>query len=210
MGSKTCSRCGIEKPLDLFYRAKRNVDGLQSHCKLCDNKRATLRLRAKAQREVALGTRQERTQTLVSRELHAQGLKRCPGCKAVKQLECFYDSKGAAHGKASYCVACIGASKLSVVRTPISDQQRLANREKVLRREFGITMDQYQAMHKAQGGLCAICKQPENGKSLAVDHNHASGKVRELLCGRCNPAVGFLRECPELARELAAYLEKHR
>jgi len=62
--------------------------------------------------------------------------------------------------------------------------------------QFGLTIEDYDAMHEAQGGVCAICKQPEtssrNGKvyRLAVDHDHNTGEVRGLLCFKCNSAMG--------------------
>jgi len=70
--------------------------------------------------------------------------------------------------------------------------------------QFGLTIEDYDAMHEAQDGLCAICKQPEtsnrDGKvyRLAVDHDHKTGKVRGLLCFKCNSAMGSFekREIP--------------
>jgi Recombination endonuclease VII len=70
--------------------------------------------------------------------------------------------------------------------------------------QFGLTIEDYDAMHEAQDGLCAICKQPEtssrDGKvyRLAVDHCHKTGKVRGLLCFKCNSAMGSFekREIP--------------
>lgn len=59
-------------------------------------------------------------------------------------------------------------------------------------RQFGITAAEHQKMFEAQGGVCAICGEPESEtrggvtKRLAVDHDHKTGKVRALLCGRCN------------------------
>ena len=83
--------------------------------------------------------------------------------------------------------------------------------------KFGITADQYLAMHQAQNGLCAICGQPETVttkfgavKTLAVDHDHGGGKVRALLCGSCNTGIGLLRDDPERLRAAANYIESHR
>jgi hypothetical protein len=57
-----------------------------------------------------------------------------------------------------------------------------------LRRRYGITLVQYQAMHAAQGGRCAICERKPRASQpdLAVDHDHLTGQVRGLLCSRCN------------------------
>ena len=82
-----------------------------------------------------------------------------------------------------------------------------------LKYEYGITLEQFEQMLLQQNGVCAICRQPEavrnNGKlvRLSVDHNHNTGEVRALLCSFCNPAVGWVREDPLIARALAAYLE---
>lgn len=62
--------------------------------------------------------------------------------------------------------------------------------------QFGMTIEDYDAMHKAQGGVCAICNQPETSSRggkvyrLAVDHDHNTGQVRGLLCFKCNSAMG--------------------
>jgi hypothetical protein len=79
-------------------------------------------------------------------------------------------------------------------------------------RTYGITPTDYQAMHKAQGGCCAICRRPGNGrwKELAIDHDHKTGAVRGLLCGSCNKAIGCLLDDPSVVRAAAAYLERSR
>lgn len=71
----------------------------------------------------------------------------------------------------------------------------------------------YQAMHDAQNGVCAICFEPETNVSkfgkvhaLSVDHDHRRGVVRALLCARCNRAIGQLKDRPELAARMAHYL----
>ena len=84
-----------------------------------------------------------------------------------------------------------------------------AARASVLRRQFGITLEQYNEMRAAQGGVCAICGEAcVSGRALAVDHDHASGVIRGLLCARCNTAIGLLRECPSLFDAAAQYLLK--
>lgn len=90
-----------------------------------------------------------------------------------------------------------------------------AFRASELRNTFGIELAEYQAMHDAQNGLCAICNQPETAerggkvKWLAVDHNHTTNEVRDLLCAACNMAVGLMQEDPARLRAAAAYLERH-
>lgn len=89
---------------------------------------------------------------------------------------------------------------------------------KSLERKFGISYFDYQALSDQQGGVCAICKQPEKqrdyrtGKTrrLPVDHDHTTGKVRGLLCHRCNLVVGLIEERPDIVDNIRAYLDTHR
>lgn len=83
--------------------------------------------------------------------------------------------------------------------------------EQKLRLDFGLTLDQYYEMLEKQGGACAICRCPPSGKQrLAVDHSHVSGKVRELLCGSCNRALGLFHEDRFSLQNAIDYLSKHR
>lgn len=72
-------------------------------------------------------------------------------------------------------------------------------------------MQDYVAMFEAQGGVCAVCKEPcRSGRALAVDHDHASGRVRGLLCAGCNGALGLLLDDPRRAEAAVAYLTAFR
>ena len=84
-----------------------------------------------------------------------------------------------------------------------------------LKRKYGLTETQFAYLLGSQQGLCAVCKQEEKilsnqGKprNLSVDHCHATGKIRGLLCYRCNHALGLCEDKPNLLRELATYLEQ--
>jgi hypothetical protein len=84
------------------------------------------------------------------------------------------------------------------VETPA---QRLARK---LRNDYGLTFAQYEALARAQNGLCAICKKPPGARTrLYVDHCHATGVVRALLCNKCNLNVGVYEA---QHRAFAAYL----
>lgn len=84
-----------------------------------------------------------------------------------------------------------------------------------LKRAFGITVEQYEEIAKSQDFVCSICKQPErekrNGRirALAVDHNHTTGKIRGLLCGRCNKFIGQAEENVSILEAAIAYLNEH-
>ena len=83
----------------------------------------------------------------------------------------------------------------------------------VLGYNHGISADDYEKMFLSQGGVCAVCKNPPTGKGievhLHVDHDHSSGSVRGLLCGRCNKALGLLKDNPDSIMALYLYLESY-
>jgi len=77
-----------------------------------------------------------------------------------------------------------------------------------LRSKYGLTVRQFEQMLKNQKRRCACCRGPMTGKKEpAVDHDHLTGKVRALLCTRCNLTVGFFED-KKLVRNVAAYLSR--
>jgi Autographiviridae endonuclease VII len=74
---------------------------------------------------------------------------------------------------------------------------------------YGITLDEYNKMFESQNGCCAICKTHQSflNKKLAVDHNHAIGNVRGLLCDKCNKALGMVNDNIEILKRMMKYLE---
>lgn len=100
------------------------------------------------------------------------------------------------------CDAC----KKNVYKTRYSGK----NRERRLMRNYGLSNDAYARLLDIQGGVCAICKQaPDAEENLPVDHDHATGKVRGLLCHSCNRAIGQLQDDPKNLRAAASYLLRH-
>lgn len=77
-----------------------------------------------------------------------------------------------------------------------------------LMKKYGIGLDDFDALLKIQGGLCAICKKSSGTKPLFVDHCHKTGKVRGLLCGSCNSAIGLLKESTTSMTRAIKYLKK--
>jgi len=73
-----------------------------------------------------------------------------------------------------------------------------------------LTDNEYNELLRAQDGRCAICRaEPDECRALAVDHDHITGKVRGLLCARCNLGLGYMRDDPELLQRSAAYVVEH-
>ena len=92
------------------------------------------------------------------------------------------------------------------LRQYVSDtSKRMAYTRKSL---YGITQDEYDAMYENQGGVCAICGGVNaNRRTLGVDHNHTTGKIRGLLCHACNTGIGHLQDATELLCQAIVYLE---
>lgn len=89
------------------------------------------------------------------------------------------------------------------------------DRRKLLRRKYGLSVAMYDELVALQDSCCASCGHPETATvrekrmPLAVDHNHDTGSTRGLLCGRCNTALGLLKDDPLRIRALLAYREKY-
>jgi hypothetical protein len=79
-----------------------------------------------------------------------------------------------------------------------------------LKAKFGITLETYNQMLAQQNERCLGCNkhQSELKINMAVDHCHGTGKIRGLLCDACNKAVGYMKDNPLVADNLAAYLRK--
>jgi len=87
------------------------------------------------------------------------------------------------------------------------------HRRYLLKSKYGITPEDYDALLAAQGGACALCSAPQPnkvGSRFYIDHDHASGAVRGLLCGPCNMGLGQFRDDPDLLRAAAQYVERNR
>jgi hypothetical protein len=93
-------------------------------------------------------------------------------------------------------------------------QHHASNRTRIaednLRRKYGMTLAQKSALLQTQNGCCAICASDRaGGKGWVVDHDHATGKVRGVLCGKCNVALGLLRDSVDTLTAAIAYLRKN-
>ena len=81
--------------------------------------------------------------------------------------------------------------------------------DRVLRKDFGITLKQFKALCEEQKGLCWICGNTDpRGENLAIDHCHETGAVRGLLCSDCNRALGQFKDSEELLERAIMYLQK--
>lgn len=99
----------------------------------------------------------------------------------------------------------------------VKNQHRLKQYRKAadLKKKYGISLEEYNNKLVEQQGTCAICKQPETQLdhrtgmpyNLAVDHCHKTGKVRQLLCSRCNRTLGMVNDDTELLSKMISYIQ---
>lgn len=83
-------------------------------------------------------------------------------------------------------------------------------RDQTYKRKYGITLADFNVLYEAQGGVCAICREPELEKQvLSVDHNHTTKHVRGLLCGNCNRGIGNLKDSPAVLYRAIEYLNSY-
>jgi hypothetical protein len=85
-------------------------------------------------------------------------------------------------------------------------------REQALKHKFNITQDDYEKMLQSQDGLCRICHKESNNKvqkHFHVDHNHETGKIRGLLCNKCNMGLGMFNDNKDLIKKAMDYLERY-
>ncbi len=88
------------------------------------------------------------------------------------------------------------------------DKQAVYDRRQALKKNYGLTLEVYSEMLASQSGRCASCGDPPGHYKLAVDHCHKTGRVRGLLCSRCNTALGQLKEDFNRIERLANYLKE--
>ena len=114
-------------------------------------------------------------------------VKVCARCHSALSLTEFNKWAKAADGLKPYCRACDRA-----YQKQWREKNQGKRAEYSWKALYGITREQYEYMLETQDGLCAICREVDpSGKPLAVDHNSVTKEVRGLLCGRCNPGIGF-------------------
>jgi Recombination endonuclease VII len=138
----------------------------------------------------------------------ATDTKVCTRCKVVKPCSEFHVNRAKNDGLAIYCKPCMNGMTRRHYK-----KNRDARLDYARVRNFGISREQYEEMLKRQNGVCAICHQPETARSrsggeklLGVDHEHETGRVRGLLCYRCNVALGYLKDDADVLLSAVAYL----
>lgn len=152
--------------------------------------------------------------------------KKCVTCKKVQDVEVFPRNKDGKYGRHSKCRICYKQYRRDwYLKNKVrhrakmdewletgdnKEKYRAYQRARHLSKTFGLTVEDYDALAKAQNGVCAICKKPETDRPLAVDHDHETNEVRGLLCKRCNIGLGNLYDSVETLQSAIEYLQKRK
>ena len=139
-------------------------------------------------------------------KLYSDLYRTCMTCGVEKNILEFYMRDKKTGRRHSACKEC---DKARVKARHQANPERTRNND--LKRNYGITLQEHQEMYKNQTGVCAICKGEGDGKwkKLCVDHDHKTGKVRQLLCRNCNMVLGQVGDNANLLEEMIKYLQKH-
>jgi hypothetical protein len=160
--------------------------------------------------------------------------KLCKRCGSVKSIDGFYCDKKSKDRKSWCCKSCVREKATKwAKKNPERYAKRVAAwhaanpgkvkahrqksyakgewRERWYMKSYGLTVAQVDEMIQGQEGRCYICgtDKPEGRSNtrLMVDHDHNTGRVRRMLCAKCNTGLGSFREDPSLLRKAAGYLE---
>ena len=180
---KVCSRCSELKPFSAFNKTV-GSKYWRAYCKPC----------ARTYTRKTVEKYKERN---TANPPPAVGLKRCYRCKFEKEKALFDRMASAPDGFTGKCKECAKSTAKPY-------------REGHLNRNYGITEQTYLDMLAKQNHVCAVCFRTETRKKfklLAVDHDHMTGKIRGLLCHKCNVVLGLVDDNKETLIALINYLK---
>ena len=132
--------------------------------------------------------------------------KVCSQCSKEKVVTEFYKRKNRPSGYLSECKECTKQRNLNRYKDnpdKINDMRAA--------KTYGISYDAVIKMREEANGVCKICGREgiKHHSRLVIDHCHATGKVRGLICSKCNTILGYCDDDPSILNKLSTYLEKN-
>lgn len=176
--SKECSKCKEIKSINEFYISKNIKDGYQNNCKKC----------------ALLYSQSRRTPQTKEKARNYMKIYRTKPDTQNRIKKYLNNNK----------------ERISKQRTLYTKKNKEKLREKRLLRKFGLSIDEYNRMTLEQNNCCKICNRhaaESNFEKLSVDHNHKTGKVRGLLCNKCNAALGLFMDDATIINSALNYLK---
>jgi len=146
------------------------------------------------------------------------GKRKCSHCEEMLELTAFHERGGKKKGQYhTVCKEC-DAKRQKQWYTDHREEHKahvktykltIGYYEVRLREKYKLTGEEVMSRIIAQEGLCALCFESLEGRRACIDHDHKTGKVREILCSGCNTMLGFARDDPEILQKAIDYLERH-
>lgn len=181
--TKTCTKCNIKRPLsDFRYRADRG--NYVNPCKICTLKQDKKR---KPRRRDSI---------------YVDDKKFCARCNQFKEYEEFRFLNTTKKGLNNYDTYC---KKCTYKKTVAQRSKKFDN--------LGLTAEELEQRFKEFGSKCEICEaivDTTSKKSIAIDHNHVTGKFRGFLCSRCNVALGMMKDNVDILAKAITYLNERK
>lgn len=143
--------------------------------------------------------------------------KLCTKCNINKEVTEFAKDGAKKDGLYSSCKPCQvlyhKTERVQKLRKSWRVENKQKMRENNYKKSYGVTIEDYDKMFKQQDGKCSICFSAEtknkNYGYFAIDHCHKTGKVRGLLCDKCNTALGSFQDSPEVLLRAIQYLKEN-
>lgn len=135
-------------------------------------------------------------------------MKICRKCNTEKELTEFYKHPSTADRRDTICKKC-KLDNQRVDRKLNPDRHSAYQLRRSIQTKYGISWEEYERMGDDQAWRCLICQRHQDDltRRLVVDHDHETGKIRGLLCQRCNSALGYLEDSALLVGRALAHLE---
>ncbi len=200
---KICKKCG-PLTIEQVFAFKNEY----MRCKRCRQEYKT----SLRKRDPELTREIDKKRNILIRDPSLKILK-CAFCKEDKDVSFFAESM--LNIRVPYCKSC-WQKKAQTYRMKYKSRLDKSERDRRYLKLYGITLEQYNAMEISQNKLCKICGNPQSQKKngeimfLHVDHCHKTGKIRDLLCNRCNVGLAFFYESEKVLLEAVEYLKRHR
>lgn len=187
---RICCDCGESKPREDFHRKRAGDDDLrQKHCKTCSRDRGRAWAKANPEKVRAQKAREWARMSEEERERHRE------------EGRTYQQSPEGKARRAAWEASEEGVNALAKAR----EYRRTVGRWKKVEKVYGLTREQHDELLARQGNTCAICALPM--ERIHIDHDHATGEVRGLLCPKCNQAIGLLQDSADIALAAAHYLK---
>lgn len=133
--------------------------------------------------------------------------KYCPGCDTRLSMDLFNTNNNRKDKHQRLCIKC-GSRVTAKWRKDNPEAATERSRKATLKYSYGLTVDEYTAMLLSQGGVCKVCGRTDS-QHLSVDHCHSTGKIRGLLCHRCNLLLGKALDDTTILLKAINYLKEN-